>query len=108
MGKPGKKVNVGGNDTTKKTSLMFYRDLDHPTCTVPDHKDVKEFRLNYRMPWTKVNKLVRLFILKNWVMTQDECDERMVVGLKVCPPKIEILGTHSVPVGRGIKLSFHL
>ena len=40
-----------------------------------------------------MNKLVRLFIRKKWVITQDECDKRRVGGLKVCPPEVKILGT---------------
>ena len=71
---------------------MFYRDFHSPTCRVLDDRDAKEFRLNYRMPWTEVNKLVHLFVQKKWVITQEECDHRRVKGQKVCPPEIKILG----------------
>ena len=72
---------------------MFYRDFHSPTCRILGHRDAKEFRLNYRMPWTEANKLVRLFVHKKWVITQKECDKRRVGGLKVCPPEIKVLGT---------------
>ena len=75
------------------TSSMFYRDFHNPCCRTPDTKDYKEFRLNYRMPWTETNKLVRMFVTNKWVITQEECDKRRVKGQKVCPPEIKILGT---------------
>ena len=71
---------------------MFHRDYHSPTCRKLGTKDAKEFRLNYRTPWTEVNKFVRLFVRKKWVITQKECDQRRV-GVKVCPPEVKILGT---------------
>ena len=75
------------------TTSMFYRDFHSPTVRVSGHTDAKEFRLHYRMPWTETNKLVRLFVSKKWVITQEECDKRGVKGQEVCPPEIKILGT---------------
>ena len=74
---------------------MFYRDFHSPTCMhrVLGHRDAKEFRLNYRMPWSETNKLVLLFIRKKWVITQAEVYRRRVGGLKVCPPEVKVLGT---------------
>jgi len=72
---------------------MFYRDYHNPSCQKLGTMDAKEFRLNYRMPWTEVRKLVRLFARKKWVITQKEIDQRRVGGLKVCPPEVKILGT---------------
>ena len=71
---------------------MFYRDFHNPAVRVLGHRDAKEFRLNYRMPWTEVDKLVRLFVSNKWVVTQKECDKRRVPGQLVCPPEIKILG----------------
>ena len=39
------------------STSMFYRDFHSPTVRVLSHRDVKEFRLNYRMPWTEAEKL---------------------------------------------------
>ena len=72
---------------------MFYRDYHNPNVRTLRHADAKEFRLNYRMPWTEVNKIVRLFVNNKWVITQKECDKRRVKGQRVCPPEIKILGT---------------
>ena len=33
-----------------------------------------------------------MFVVKRWVITQKECDERRVKGQKVCPPEVKILG----------------
>ena len=74
------------------STSMFYRDYHNPTCRILTHIDAKEFRLNYRMPWTEANKIVRLFVSKKWVVTQEECDLRRVKGQRVCPPCIKILG----------------
>lgn len=45
------------------------------------------------MPWTQADKIVRLFVSKKWVVTQEECDLKRVKGQQVCPPEIKILGT---------------
>ena len=39
-------------------SSMFYRDFHNENVKDLNHIDAKEFRLNYRMPWTEANKLV--------------------------------------------------
>ena len=75
------------------STSMFYRDFHSPTCRDLTHIDAKEFRINYRMPWTEADKIVRLFVEKKWVITQAECDKRRVKGQRVCPPEIKILGT---------------
>ena len=75
------------------STSMFYKDFHSRTCRVLGHKDAKEFRLNYRMPWSEASKLVRQFIENKWVITQEECDRRRVKGQKVCPPEIKILAT---------------
>ena len=71
---------------------MFYRDFHNPSCRKLGTKDAKEFRLNYRMPWSEANKLVRLFVRKKWVITQKEIDKRRVKFI-VCPPEVKILDT---------------
>ena len=71
---------------------MFYKDYHNTQCKLLGHRDAKEFRLNYRMPWTEADKLVRLFIKNKWVITQDECDRRRVPGQRVCPPEVKVLG----------------
>ena len=48
---------------------MFYKDYHNPECKLLGHRDAKEFRVNYRMPWTEADKLVRLFVNKKWVIT---------------------------------------
>ena len=74
------------------TSSMFFRDYHNPCVQDLTHRDAKEFRMNYRMPWTEVHKIVRLFIERKWVVTQEECDKKRVPGQRVCPPEIKILG----------------
>ena len=69
------------------TSSMFYRDYHNANVRVTDHIDAKEFRLNYRMPWSEVHKLVHLFVQRGWV----KCKSRN--GTRMCPPEVKILGT---------------
>ena len=75
------------------STSMFYRDYHNPNCRILTNIDAKEFRVNYRMPWTEADKIVRKFVVKKWVVTQEECDRRRVKGQRVCPPEIKILGT---------------
>lgn len=93
--KPKKRRNRSWKCRTKLpyTSSMFYRDYHSLTCRSEGHIDYKEFRLNYRMPWTECHKLVCMFVKNKWVITQEECDKRRVKGQQVCPPEIKILGT---------------
>ena len=37
------------------TSSMFFRDYHNPCVQDLTHRDAKEFRMNYRMPWTEVH-----------------------------------------------------
>ena len=74
------------------SSSMFYRDFHNPSVQDLTHRDAKEFRGNYRMPWSEANKIVCLFVAKKWVVTQEECDRRRVAGQRVCPPEIKLLG----------------
>ena len=75
------------------TSSMFYRDYHNVNVRDPTHREAKEFRLDYRMPWSKANRIVNMFIEKGWVLTQP-APERHHVGRarSVCPPEVKILG----------------
>jgi hypothetical protein len=74
-------------------SSMFYRDFHNRNVQDLGHRDAKEFRLNYRMPWADVDKLVKLFVEKKWVVAEQHAKGHYITGCKVCPPEIKILGT---------------
>ena len=71
---------------------MFYRDFHNPNVKILNHIDAREFRLNYRMPWTEANKLVHTFVRRGWVKTT-KARTHEICGHSVCPPEIKILGT---------------
>ena len=77
------------------TSSMFYIDYHNPNVQNLAHIDAKEFRLDYRMPWTEVHKIVRLFVEKKWVRSPLEytADVHHIMARKICPPEVKILGT---------------
>jgi hypothetical protein len=67
-------------------SSMFYKDFHNINCKNPQHRDGKEFRTNYRMPWSSANKLYRLFIENSWLVV------RCRNGQPTCPLEIKLLG----------------
>jgi hypothetical protein len=69
----------------------FYRDYHNPNVRQLDHIDAKEFRLDYRMPWTEVHKLVSTFVNRGWVKQSKKLSHH-IMGHVVCPPEIKILG----------------
>lgn len=73
--KPTRKRKRGWRNRAKMpyTCSAFYRDYHNENVRVKGHTDAKEFRLDYRMPWTKVNELVELFVNNKWVVTSDHC-----------------------------------
>jgi len=75
-------------------SSMFYRDYHNPNVRNRDHADAKEFRRDYRMPWSEVRKLVDMFVQNKWVALDRRTSKTSwTVGSRVCPPEIKILGT---------------
>ncbi len=76
------------------TSSMFYQDYHNKNVQDLSHVDAKEFRLNYRMSWSEVQKIVQLFVDKQWVVSNAGGISRVnVCGRSVCPPEIKILDT---------------
>ena len=75
------------------TTSMFYRDYHNPNVQKDGHIDAKEFRLNYRMPWTEVHKLVHLFVRRGWCKRNTIKRRHHIAGYGPCPPCIKILGT---------------
>ena len=70
-------------------TCMFW--IDHRVnlnCRDPLHLDGKEYRNNYRMPWSEAEKLIKLFKEEGWLGVQ----ETMPTGQKSCPIEIKILG----------------
>lgn len=74
------------------TASIFYRDYHNPNVQDLDHIDGREFRLDYRMPWTEVEKLVKLFVKRGWVVSPSTKSHYMM-SKNICPPEIKILGT---------------
>ena len=75
------------------TSSMFYRDYHNPKVQVSGHKDAKQFRLNYRMPWCEAHKIVELFVNNGWVFTASSNKKTYMQPDKLCPPEIKVLAT---------------
>ena len=71
------------------TTSMFYTDYHNVNVQDPTHRDGKEFRLNYRMPYSEAKKLVDLFIVRRWLPHNN----KNVTGRSYCPAEIKILGT---------------
>ena len=74
------------------TSSMFYRDYHNPKVRLTGTADAKEFRLNYRMPWSQAHKIVRKFVERGWVVSEAHPAHHMMTSW-MCPPEIKILGT---------------
>ena len=70
-------------------TCMFW--IDHRVnmnCRDPTHLDGKEYRQNYRMPWSEAEKLIQLFKKEGWLQVNDTT----ATGKKSCPIEIKILG----------------
>ena len=73
---------------------MFYRDYNNPDVRVAGHMDAKEFRANYRMPWSEVRKIVELFVARGWVLCASNCKKQVnLIADSICPPEIKVLAT---------------
>ena len=71
-------------------TCIFWKDHRvNLNCRDMSHADGKEYRTNYRMPWTEVEKLIQTFKKEGWL----EVEETMPTGKKSCPIEIKILGT---------------
>ena len=68
---------------------MFWVDHHNPNCQNPGHRDGKEYRLNYRAPWSELNKLINRFKDNEWLSVRAV----MPNGKRSCPLEIKILGT---------------
>jgi len=73
------------------TTSMFFRDYHSPLVKILTTSEAKAFRLDYRMPWSEVNKLVNLFVDRGWVASQRN-PAHQVTRNWWCPPEIKILG----------------
>ena len=91
---PNRKRRRGWTNKLKMpySSSMFYRDYHGENVQNVNHADAKEFRLNYRMPWVTVNKLVRMFVNRGWVSTAPAPKPHHMMRQVICPPEIKILG----------------
>ena len=66
--------------------------MDHcvnKNCRDPLHRDGKQYRLDYRMPWVKVEWLIQTFKKEGCL----EVKESMSTGQRSCPIEVKILGT---------------
>lgn len=71
-------------------TCMFW--IDHRVninCRDPMHLDGKEYRNNYRMPWSEAEKIIHIFKKEGWL----EVNPMTATGKKSCPIEIKILGT---------------
>ena len=91
--KPANKRARGGWKKRRKqcyeTSQLWIDHRVNMNCRDPSHVDGKEYRNNYRMPWSEAEKLIQIFKDEGWL----EVNETMPTGQKSCPIEIKILGT---------------
>ena len=86
-----KRVRCGWNQRPKPNyeTCMFW--IDHRVnmnCRDRTHLDGKEYRKNYRMPWSEAEKLIQLFKQEGWL----EVNATTATGKQSCPIEIKILG----------------
>ena len=86
-----KRPRVGWKKRKKQPyeESMFW--VDHcvnMNCRDREHADGKEYRTNYRMPWSETDKIIQKFKQEDWLHVK----ETMPTGEKSCPIEIKILG----------------
>ena len=76
---------------------MFRADHHNPNCQNPDHRDDKEYRLNYRAPWSELNKLINRFKDNEWLsvrVVMSTSQGKTVCGVEGCPHVDFAYGNH--------------
>ena len=87
-----KRVRHGSKQRPKadyETCLFWIDHRVNMNCRDTTHLDGKEYRQNYRMPWSEAEKLIQLFKTEGWL----EVNPTTASGKKSCPIEIKILAS---------------